>query len=503
MNNSIGKNTVYLYIRSLFTLVITLYTSRVVLDKLGISDFGIYNTVGSVTASLSFITGALGLATSRFITYDLGKKEINKLVITFRCIFTLYIIITFIMLIFFETAGPWFINNKLVFAPSRATAVQTVFHISILSVIFYVLQVPFTSLVIAHEKMDFFAFMGVLDAVSKLLVCYLLVISSHDRLITYSVLLLSVNILQLFVYVIYCKKKFIETKLKLCLDVKTIKSVGGFASWSLLGQLSLMLQQQGANIITNMFFGPTIVAARAISIQVSGAVDKFVSNFMTAGTPQIVKRHASGNEEASKQLVRKIIIIALLLATIVCFPLSLNADFILHLWLKEVPDYAVAFTQIILIQSIFNTIENGLYSIFYSQGRIKENAMISPLLSIIMFCVVYFMFKCGADPLALSYCYLINVIISCLVVKPLLIHFLFHYEWKFFRQIYRSIFILIILLSPFVIMRSVYISVISWKTIILETFILYAYLAFISYYLIFDKEMRLVLKTVLKNKISS
>ena len=502
MNNSIGKNTIYLYLRSFFTLVITLYTSRVILDKLGINDFGIYNTVGSVTASLSFLTGALGLATSRFITYDLGKGEKTQLTITFRCIFTLYVILAFFILLFFEVTGPWFINHKLVFASSRVYAVHAVFHVSILSAIVYVLQVPFTSLVIAHEKMNFFAFMGIFDAIGKLLVCYLVSISSYDRLIMYSILLLSLSVIQCFFYLIYCKIHFIEATLKPLFHTDTIRSIGGFAIWSLLGQFSIMLQQQGINIITNIFFGPTIVAARAISMQVNDAVNKFVSNFMTAGTPQIVKRHAAGNEDSSKQLVRKLVIIAILLATIVCFPLYLNTNYILHLWLKEVPDYAVSFTQIILLQSIFNTVENGLYSVFYSHGRVKENALASPILSIFMFCIVYFLFMNGFSPIALSYCYFINVMLSCLIVKPILIHVIFRYEWSFFKRIYKTCFVLFLLLVPVAILHNLYLSKSTLLPVLCETFLFIVYITLTSYFFIFDSDIRLTLKTIIKKMVS-
>ena len=502
MSSSIGKNTIYLYIRSFLTLLISLYTSRIILDKLGIDDYGIYNTVGSITTSLSFLTGALGLATSRFLTYDLGKGIEEKLSHTFRCIFTLYLILGIIVVLFFESFGPWFINNKLVFDVSRTTAVNWVFHLSIATVVFSLLMAPFSSMVIAHEKMNFFAYVGVFEAVAKLIICCLIAMTSYDRLIFYAVLLLAISIIQCALYVVYCKRKFRETKLVPLIHKETMLSIGNFASWSLLGQFSVMLRMQGINIITNMFFGPAIVAARAISTQVDGALNTFVSNFMAATNPQIVKRHAAGEEGSSRALVQKTIILAMLLATIICIPVVLNADFILGQWLKRVPDYAVPFTQIILMQSIFATIENGLYSVFYSQGRVKENALVSPTLSIVMFFIVYILFKNGYSPLWLSYCYIICIMLSCLLVKPILIHHLFKYDWSFFRKIYFAILKLIIILTPIMLLHLYFINDTTWLILILETVVIVTYVMAMSYFFVVDDEMRQYFKIIVRRGIS-
>lgn len=498
--NNIGKNTVYLYVRSIVTMLISLFTSRVILDKLGVDDYGLYNTVGSITAFLSFLTSSLSLATSRFITYDLGKGDTSKLKNTFETILTLYLLLAVLIIISLEAVGPWFINNKLVFESSRAEAVNWVFHISVLTVIVSMFSAPFKTLVIAHEDMSFFAYMSIFDALAKLSICYLVSTTAFDRLIVYALLILAVEFVLLCIYILFSKLKYEEAVIRLRLQKDIVKEIGTFTGWSLLGRLSGVLQMQGVNIITNMFFGPAVVAARAISMQVNNALYSFIGNFMTAVQPQIVKRSASGDDESSNLLVQKSTIIAFILASLICFPFILNADFILRLWLKEVPQYAVIFVQIILFQSIFATIENGMYSIFFKRGRVKENALISPLIGILMFVLVYILFKNGFSPVSLSYCYLASVIISGMIVKPYLIHRIFHFKLSFFLNIFIPCIKLVLLLLPFFVFHKL---LIDDKTdiwfFIIESTLCVVYLLVASYFFVLDKGTRKTVMTMIHN----
>lgn len=501
MSNKIAKNTIYLYIRSIITLLISLFASRVILDKLGADDFGLYNTVGSVTTTLSFLISALGLATSRFVTYDLGANDFDKLSRTFSNIFTIYIFLIIIVLFFFELIGPWFINTKLVFSLTRSYAVNVVFQISIITVLSSILATPFVSLVIAHEDMNFYAIISVTESIAKLIICYLISVTSFDKLIYYSFLILVIQILYSLSYFVYSIYSYKEVNLRLRYDKKILSSISGFAGWTLIGTFSSMLQTQGVNIITNMFFGPLVVAARAISIQVNNAVNSFISNFMIAANPQVLKRHALGNDISSDSLLRKTIIFAFILAIIICFPLFLNADYILNIWLTSVPDFTVVFVQIILLQCVFGVLENGVYTIFYSQGRVKENSLVSPIFSIIMFVIVYLMFESGASPIALSYCYLINVMVSCLFIKPFLACKLFHYKAAYFLSFDIPCFKLLILLLPVVLFHYLYVDVISFLTFVLETLFSVIYIMIISYWLILDDDMRLQLKNTINNNV--
>lgn len=498
-NSKIGKNTFFLYVRSFIIMLISLFTSRVILDKLGVDDFGLYNTVGSITAFLSFLTSSLALATSRYITYDLGKGDHEKLKNTFGTIFTLYLLLAAIIVISLEAVGPWFINNKIVFDSSRTEAVNWVFHLSIITVVVSMLVGPFNTLVIAHEDMNFFAYISVFEAAAKLGICYLLSISSFDRLILYALLILAVQFTTLIIYFVFAKVKYEETKVRLHIQKDTLKDIGSFAGWSLLGRFSAVLQMQGVNIITNMFFGPAVVAARAVSMQVNNALNTFVSNFMMAVQPQIVKRSAAGNDDSSNSLVQKSTVLAFVLASVIFFPFILNADYILNLWLKEVPQYAVIFVQLILVQTAFGTIENGMYSIFFKRGRVKENALVSPVLGILMFVIVYFLFKKGYSPVSLSYCYLFNIVLSCILVKPYLIHRLFGYQTLFFIKIFIPCFKLIAFLAPIIVCHKLFISEINFCNFLCESILSVLYVVAISYVFVFDKEMKSRIKTVIIN----
>lgn len=496
--NRIAKNTIYLYIRSFFVLLVSLYTSRVILDKLGADDYGLYNTVGSITASLSFLTASLSLATSRFLTYDLGKGQMKKLKSTFSNIFTLYIILAIIIIICLESVGPWFINNKLVFDDSRATAVMYVFHISVATVFISLLSTPFSSLIIAHEDMSIYSFVGVFEAISKLAICYAISTTSLDKLVFYSCLILLVHLILTSINIVYSKMHYDEVTFNLLLQRKPLKSIANFACWSLIGRFGAMLQLQGINIITNMFFGPAIVAARALSIQVDRALQSFVGNFMTAVNPQILKRHAADDDNSSYRLVQKSTVFSFILASFICVPVIINTDYILSIWLKDVPDYSVPFVQIILIQSIFGTIENGMYSVFYSRGRVKENSLISPFMGMTMFVVVYYLFKMGFSPLALSYCYLLNTLLSCMIVKPLLIHKLFRRNLDFFLRIDIPCIKLILSIIPLIPLHSFMFGNNNFVMFVIETVVIFLYMSIVTFSFVLNKDMRMDIVRIMK-----
>lgn len=496
----IGKNTFYLYIRSFATLIISLYTSRVILDKLGIDDFGLYNTVGSITGMLTFLTTSLSLATSRYITYDLGSGDKARLQNTFGTILSIYLILTALIVISLELIGPWLISNKIVYEPSRAFAVNAVFHISVITVVVSMLSGPFSSLIIAHEDMNFFAFIGIFDAVAKLGICYLISTTPFDRLIVYAVLIFAVQLVELILNTGFVKKRYKDFKIRASLQKETAKSIGDFTGWSLIGSFSVVLQTYGVNIITNMFFGPAVVAARALSMQVSNAANTFIQSFMTAVKPQIVKRHAAGDEDSSNRLVQKSTIVSFILAALLCFPIILNTEYILNLWLKEVPEYAVVFVQLILVQTMFSPIENGLYSIFYTKGRIKENALVSPVIAIIMFVVVYILFKLGCSPVSLSYCFLISILLTCLIVKPILLKRLFNYDRDFFMQINIPCFKLLLLLTPVFILHLIFVKEVTFVVFVIETVLTLIYSSAVSYFFVLDKDLRSTIADFIKKK---
>ena len=421
-NKRIAKNTIFLYFRTIVILVVSLYTSRVILNVLGVDDYSIYNVVGGVVTLLAFLNAALSNGSSRFLTYEMGKKEkvdVNKV---FQSSLLAHFVLAIVIVIIAETLGLWFVNNKLVIAPERFSAAIFTYHISILTSLITIIQVPYTSMILAKEKMDYFAYVSVVDSILKLLIVFLLPIWEVDRLELYALLLLATQFIVASLFVGYCMRKFEETSLNnYKVDFKKIKEIVSFSSWSLFGNAAHALNGQGLTIVTNMFFSPAVVAARALSIQVNSAAMSLVQNLGLAANPQIVKLYSAGEREKSSKLLMNTARYSYMLILLISVPLITLCHEVLSIWLVEVPEYTEIFVQLILIQSLFFTLDTSFYTGLYACGRVRENALISPSLYFIQFVVVYFLFKAGLSPISLSIAGIITCAISGVVVKPLLL----------------------------------------------------------------------------------
>lgn len=422
-NKRIAKNTIMLYFRMAFLMLLGLYTSRVVLATLGVEDYGLYNVVGGVVGFLGFLNAALSNGTSRFITYEMGKGADGNVNKVFQNAFIVHAVLALIVLLLAETVGLWFLYEKLGVAPGRMSAAVWVYHLSVLSAVISITQVPYSSLIIAHEKMDIYAYTGIADGILKLLVVYLLTISnSWDKLIVYAFLIFVVTTGMLLFYRLYCSRKFNESSLKgFQYDKKLSKEILGFSSWSLVGNLAHTLNAQGMTIITNMFFGPAVVAARALSITVNGAVMNLINNFRTAANPQIIKLYSSGNIEESKRLMLSTTSYSYYIMLCFSIPIIFSCETILSLWLKEVPEWTVIFVQLILVQSLMFTFDTCFYTGLYASGKVKTNALISPMFYFVQFIVVYILFNYGFSPITLSIAGIITSMIAAFVAKPILL----------------------------------------------------------------------------------
>jgi len=435
-NKTIAKNTIFLYVRMLIIMVVTLYTSRVILQVLGVDDYGLYQTVGGVVGFLAFISNALAAGTSRFITFALGKGDEAELKKTFSVTLTTHILIGLVIVIIAETLGLWYVCNKMVIAEERFTAALVVYHLSILTAFINIIQLPFYAEVIAHEKMSVFAYVGIAEAVSKLGVVYLLSVGGFDKLVFYAVLLLVVQIAIFAFYVIYCRTHFLESSFKLSFDKELFGKIFSFSGWSLFANGSAALSNQGVLLLLNLFFAPAVVTARSISLQVNSVANQFVQNFRTAANPQIVKRYAAGDIAGSKNLLLESTKFSYYLMLLIALPLVLVADPLLHIWLVEVPEYTTAFLQIVVVQSLFQVFDTSFYTALYAKGRIKENALLSPFVIFLCFPIVYVLFRMGASPLALSWAYLIGYALLGIVVKPALLIKIAEYSWRELSSVY-------------------------------------------------------------------
>lgn len=437
-NKTIAKNTLFLYFRMMFTMLISLYTSRVVLQVLGVDDYGIYQAVGGIVGFLSFINGALSTGTSRFLTFELGTGDFEKLKRTFSTTLTIHIALAVLVVLLAETVGLWFLYNKMVIPVEKMEAAVYVYHISILTAVFTLTQVPYNASIIAHERMSVFAYVSIVEVTAKLLVVYLLNIGDFDKLKLYATLLFVVQMGLMLFYRVYCIRQFKETKYSFVYDKSILKSIAGFSGWSLFANASSALNSQGILLLLNMFFAPAVVTARSISIQVNMAASQFVNNFRTAVNPQIVKKYAAGDIDGSHQLLLSSTKYSYYLMFMLCLPICLLAHPILELWLGDVPEYTVIFLQLILIQSLFQVFDTSFYTALYAKGRLKENALISPTFGFIRFPIIYLLFKIGCSPVALSWASLITYVILGLIVKPILIVRIAEYRWRDILQVFKS-----------------------------------------------------------------
>lgn len=430
-NKTIAKNTIFLYFRMMVTMVISLYTSRVILQILGVDDYGIYKSVGGIVGFLAFVNNALGTGSSRFLTYCLGEGNMEKLKRVFSTTLTVHVLLATIIAIIAETVGLWFLWHKLMIPADRLGAAVFTFHLSIITAFVTLTQVPYNACIIAHEKMGVYAYVSIFDAVAKLLIVYLLLIGGDiDKLKLYAMLLCLLQVGIIIFYRIYCIHYFEETHFRFSIDKKIFHEIAGFSGWQLFANGSIALNSQGILILLNIFFAPAVVAARAISIQVNMAANHFVTNFQTAVNPQIVKLYAAKDYEGSRRLLLRTTRFSYYLMYLLALPICLVAQQLLQLWLGIVPEYAVIFLQIIIIQSLFQVFDTSFYRALYAKGQIRENALISPTLGFIQFPVVYLLFKMGCSPVALSWASLITYMLLGLIIKPILVIKIVDYTWR-------------------------------------------------------------------------
>lgn len=502
-NNSIAKNTIVLYIRMVLTMIISLYTSRVILKILGVEDYGIYQSVGGIVGFLTFINGALSTGTSRFLTYELGTGNFEKLKKVFSTTLIIHIIIAIIVAILAETIGLWFLYNKLVIPSERFDAAVYAFHISILTSIFTLTQVPYNASIISHEKMNIFAYMSLIEVSAKLGIVYLLSIGNIDKLKLYATLLFIIQISLMLLYRIYCTRNFKETKFYLIFDKSIFKEISSFSGWSLIANASTALNSQGILILLNIFFEPAIVAARSISIQVNMAANQLVNNFRTAVNPQIVKRLAANDIEGSQKLLLNSTKFSYYLMMIICVPLFFLADPILHLWLVNVPPYATPFLQLILIQSLIQVFDTSFYTALYAKGRLKENALLSPTIGLIRFPIIYILFKLGYSPLSLSWACIATYSVLSFIIKPYLIIKIAGYNIKDIYSLLKKCAITTLWVLPVPTILYYYLNLNTLTNCIVMLIACLLNVAIIIWFIGLNPDTRAILKGTIRQKFST
>lgn len=411
-NKRIAKNTALLYFRMLFLMFIGLFTSRINLQALGIDNFGIYNVVGGVVAMFSILTGSLGVAISRDITFELGKGNTEKLNKVFSSAVTIQILMSVVIVVLAEIVGVWFLNNKMVIPEDRLYAANWVLQFSIISFVLSLVSVPYNACIIAHEKMSAFAYITIYEAIMKLVVAYTVFITPFDKLITYSALLLFISLTMRLIYGIYCAKHFEECHYQFAFDKKMLKHMGGFAGWTMIGNLAWVGYSQGINILLNLFFGPSVNAARGVAMQVNEKVSSFCTNFQMALNPQITKSYASNDLDRMHTLIYASSKYSFFMLLLLSLPIMIEAPSILHYWLGEYPDHSVWFVRLIFMILMVDATANPLTVGAQANGKIKKYQIIVGSIQLLIVPISYIVLKLGYQPEAVFVVHFIIIIIA-------------------------------------------------------------------------------------------
>ncbi len=415
-NKRIAKNTLMLYFRMLFSMVVSLYTSRVVLQVLGIEDYGIYNVVGGVVAMMGVLNGTMAVASQRYLTFELGRDNMVRLKQVFSMCIIIFIMLTFVIIILCETVGLWFLNTQMVIPEERMHAANWAYQFSIFSCVISLIITPYNAIIIAHERMNVYAYVGILEVVLKLAVVYLLLIIPFDSLSAYGFLLLFSQIIVAIIYITYCLKYFPESRYKFYWEKSLFIELVNYSGWNLFGSLSGLVKGQGLNILLNMFFNPSVNAARGIAYQINSVITQFFTNFYTAVRPQITKYYAQGDIKEMTKLVFNSSKLSFYLIMLVSMPIIIETPYIVNLWLGQLPEYIVPFTRLIIAISAIDSMASPLMTIVHATGNIRFYQLSVGTVTILNIPISYAFLRLGCSPLSVFYISLL-ISIVCLFMR--------------------------------------------------------------------------------------
>lgn len=412
-NKRIAKNTLFLYLRMFVMMLTALFTSRIVLDVLGAADYGLNNIIGGVVVLFSFLNSALLSATQRFLNFHLGRQDYKQTNVVFCMSMNTYLLLSIVVVVLGETVGLWFVNTQLNIPSERMYAAQWVYQFTLIQFVINLLRVPYNASIIAYEKMNFYAYVSLVEVIAKLLVVYLLYIATFDKLIFYSFLYTIVPLIVAFIYKIYCNRNFDTTKYKRIWDRIAFKEMFSFSGWSLFGSLANLAAQQGLNILINIFYGVTVNAAAGIANQVSTNVYGFISNFQTAFQPQIVKTYAAKEVERFHKLIFQTSKFSYFMVLVLVLPILFTIDGILDIWLKEVPKYTAIFCRLILVFLSIEAITAPLWMSVQATGKIRNYQILVASLIFLNFPVAYIVLKLGMPVYSV---WVIRIIVNIVVM---------------------------------------------------------------------------------------
>lgn len=447
-NKTIAKNTIILYFRMTFTMVVSLYTTRVFLDALGVIDYGIYNVVCGFVAMFGLMSGSQSAAISRFITYELGTGNKERLKNVFSSSVTIQIGLSILIIILVEAVGIWFINNKMVIPEERLVAANWVLQISALTFAVNLISIPYNAALIAHERMGAFAFFAILESILKLLICFAIVAVPFDRLIFYTILLGGVAVIIRLLYGTYCKRHFEECSYNFSFDKEVLNKMFSFAGWNMFGAGSAVLREQGVNVLLNLFFGATVNSARSVAQQVSGSVVQLANNIMTAVNPQITKNYAAGNMEYTMRLVFMGARFTMFLLLLMAIPLLCETEIVLRIWLHEVPKYTVVFVRLVLIYLMVEAVSYSMVTLMLATGDIKKYQIIVGGCQLLNFPLAWLVLELGFGP---EYTVVVSIVVGtvCMVLRLHMLSSMVDFPvLKFLKEVYLKIWIVALVAIP-------------------------------------------------------
>ena len=436
-NKTIAKNTLLLYVRMLFSMIVGLYTSRVVLQVLGVEDYGVYNVVGGVVGMLGFLNSTMSGATSRFLTFELGKGDVKLLSITFNSALVVHIAIALIVLLVAETAGLWFVHNKIVIPEGRMEAALWIYQFSILTALISIIQVPYNATIIAHEKMDVWAYVEIVQTLLKLVIVYLLLISCYDKLIVYCALTLAVSLLIALCYRYYCIRNFEETHFQLKIDESIVKEMLAFSGYNLFGNFGSIFNRQGLTIVINNFFGVVFNAACGVATTVANIIISFANNIITVFRPPITKAYACDDVDNVNDLLVMAIRLALYVLCLLAIPAMIEMTTLYSLWLVETPIGAVIFTRLIIVGFIFEIVRYIITIVVHATGKVKYVSIVNGILMTLNPVIVYVVFKLLHQVYLAFLCEIITQAVLSLIVIFIAKHYVSRLA---LREIFTSIF---------------------------------------------------------------
>lgn len=435
-NKRIAKNTLMLYFRQILILLVSLYTVRVVLDALGVEDYGIYSVVGGIVSFFSFLSGTMASATQRFFSFALGQRDFDKLKSTFSVNLIIYAAIAVVALILLETVGLWFVNEKLNVPPERFESACWIFHFSVFMFISTIISTPFMAIIIAHEDMQIYAYVSIIEAIMKLGVVFLLVYLPWDKLELYGMLTFAVSVITTAIYVVICLRKYRECQFrKFYWDKELFHQIVGFTGWTLFGQITSVGRNQAVTILLNQVFNPVVVAARAIAINITSQINVFSNNFNTGLYPPIIKSYAADDKEEMFSLIFNGSKISFFLMWIFALPFFIEMDTILTLWLKNPPPEAILFTRLALIEVLINAISLPLTTAARAPGKMKVYELTLGFIQILIFVVSLIVLKMGGAAYSVFVVAIVANIVM-FVVRLLIVRILISLALKpFFQQV--------------------------------------------------------------------